>query len=62
MDDDLCLTNRRHRSTEKSRLQLRGEIIEGCHVMVELYLDIEQEYHGLEEEAQKYVAIPLPSL
>ncbi|MCW5859488.1 MAG: hypothetical protein KIS63_14410, partial [Caldilineales bacterium] len=62
MDDDLSLTNRRRRSTAESRLSLREEIVEGCQVMADLYLEIEQEYHRLEEEAQKYVDIPLPCL
>ena len=60
MDDDLSLTKRRRRSTEESHLQLREKTVEGCQVMADLYLDIEQEYHRLEEEAQKYVDSPLP--
>ncbi len=33
--------------------QLRREIIEGCQAMTEIYLEIEQEYHPLEEEVYR---------
>jgi nitrate/TMAO reductase-like tetraheme cytochrome c subunit len=35
---------------EQRREQLRREIIEGCHEMADVYLEIEQEYHPLEKE------------
>jgi hypothetical protein len=34
---------------EKRRNELREQVIEGCQEMAELYLEIEQEYHPLEE-------------
>jgi hypothetical protein len=34
-----------------NREKLRQAIIEGCQAMADLHLDIEQEYHSLEEEA-----------
>ena len=34
----------------KQREQLRQAIIEGCREMSDVYLEIEQEYHPLEEE------------
>ena len=37
----------------KHREQLRREVIEGCHAMADLYLEIEQQYHPLEEEASR---------
>ena len=35
---------------ERQREQLRREAIEGCREMAAVYLEIEQEYHPLEEE------------
>jgi metal-responsive CopG/Arc/MetJ family transcriptional regulator len=35
------------------REQLRREVIEGCREMAELYLEIEREYHPLEEEVHR---------
>jgi metal-responsive CopG/Arc/MetJ family transcriptional regulator len=33
--------------------KLRKQIIEGCQEMQEIYLDIEREYHPLEEEVER---------
>jgi metal-responsive CopG/Arc/MetJ family transcriptional regulator len=33
--------------------QLRHEVIEGCREMADVYLEIEQEYHPLEEEVAR---------
>jgi hypothetical protein len=38
---------------ERRRQKLRAEVIEGCRDMAELYLEIEQEYHPLEEEVHR---------
>jgi hypothetical protein len=38
---------------EKRRKKLRAEVIEGCRDMAELYLEIESEYHPLEEEVHR---------
>ncbi len=38
---------------KQRREQLRGEVIEGCHEMADVYLEIEQEYHPLEEEVAR---------
>lgn len=35
---------------ERRRAQLRQEIIAGCQAMADVYLEIEREYHPLEEE------------
>lgn len=35
------------------RAKLRDDIAEGCREMAELYLEIEKEYHPLEEEVQR---------
>jgi hypothetical protein len=35
------------------REQLRKEIIEGCRDMADVYLEVEREYHPLEEEVQR---------
>jgi metal-responsive CopG/Arc/MetJ family transcriptional regulator len=35
------------------REQLRREVIEGCREMAETYLEIEREYHPLEEEVHR---------
>jgi hypothetical protein len=40
---------------EQERLRLRQEIIEGCRDMANLYLEIEREYHPLEEEVHRAV-------
>ncbi len=37
----------------KRREQLRQAIIEGCRDMSDVYLEIEQEYHPLEEEVHR---------
>ena len=37
----------------KRREKRRRGVIEGCREMAEVYLDIEQEYHPLEEEAHR---------
>jgi metal-responsive CopG/Arc/MetJ family transcriptional regulator len=34
------------------REKLRREVIEGCHAMTDVYLEMEQAYHPLEEEVQ----------
>src|SRR5947209_18372355 len=36
----------------REQQRLRQEIIEGCREMADVYLEIEQEYHPLEEEVQ----------
>jgi hypothetical protein len=33
--------------------QLRRDVIEGCREMADVYLEIEQEYHPLEEEVHR---------
>ena len=37
---------------QQRRESLRREIIEGCQAMADVYLEIEQAYHPLEEEVQ----------
>jgi hypothetical protein len=37
------------------RERLRREIIEGCCDMADVYLDIEQEFHPLEEEVHRVI-------
>lgn len=39
------------------REQLRREIIEGCREMAEVYLETEREYHPLEEEVHRGLAV-----
>lgn len=39
------------------REQLRREIIEGCREMADVYLETEREYHPLEEEVQRGLAV-----
>jgi hypothetical protein len=36
-----------------NREQLRSEVIEGCREMADVYLQIEQEFHPLEEEVHR---------
>jgi metal-responsive CopG/Arc/MetJ family transcriptional regulator len=36
----------------EKRERLRREVIEGCREMTDVYLEIEREYHPLEEEVQ----------
>lgn len=38
---------------EQRRKRLRESIIEGCHDMKDVYLEVEQEYHPLEEEVHR---------
>ena len=38
---------------DKRRAELRREIIEGCQAMADVYVEIEREYHPLEEEVQR---------
>lgn len=38
---------------EQQRQQLRADIIEGCREMADIYLEIEKEYHPLEEEVER---------
>lgn len=38
---------------EQRRTRLREAVIEGCHDMAEIYLEIEREYHPLEEEVAR---------
>ena len=33
--------------------RLRRDVIEGCHEMADVYLEIEREYHPLEEEVHR---------
>jgi metal-responsive CopG/Arc/MetJ family transcriptional regulator len=43
----------RHWLAEKRRRKLREAVAEGCREMAELYLEIEKEYHPLEEEIHR---------
>lgn len=43
---------------EQQREALEREIIEGCREMAEVYLQVEQEYHPLEEEVQRGLDSP----
>ena len=38
---------------QRKQEKLRMEVIEGCQAMAEVYLELEQEYHTLEEEATR---------
>jgi Arc/MetJ-type ribon-helix-helix transcriptional regulator len=38
---------------EQQRQQLRAAVIEGCHDMAEIDLEIEREFHPLEEEVER---------
>ena len=38
---------------KRRKERLRREVIEGCREMGEVYLDVAQEFHPLEEEAQR---------
>jgi len=38
---------------EQRRERLRREVIKGCQEMADVYLEIEREYHPLEEEVQR---------
>jgi len=38
---------------ESERKKLREEIIEGCREMADIYLEVEREYHPLEEEIHR---------
>ena len=43
-----------HEWLDKQRQeQLRRDVIEGCREMAEVYLEIEREYHPLEEEVHR---------
>ena len=46
---------------EQRRARLRHEIIEGCQAMADVYLEIEQAYHPLEEEVQHALDIRPPA-
>jgi len=37
---------------EQRRQRLRREVIEGCRVMADIYLELERAYHPLEEEVE----------
>lgn len=39
----------------QERKRLRERIIKGCKDMAEIYLEIEEEYHPLEEEVQRAI-------
>lgn len=41
---------------EKEKEKLRRQIISGCKEMSSVYLEIEREYHPLEEEAERIFA------
>jgi hypothetical protein len=43
----------RHWLAKRRRKKLRTQVIEGCQDMAELYLEIEKEYHPLEEEVHR---------
>jgi len=47
----------RHWLAEKRRRKLREAVDEGCREMAELYLEIEKEYHPLEEEIHRQTAL-----
>lgn len=38
---------------QKRREELRRAVIEGCRQMADVYLEIEREYHPLEEEVRR---------
>lgn len=38
---------------EHERSQLRDEIAQGCHEMSDVHLELEAEYHPLEEEVER---------
>ena len=38
---------------QQRRERLRQEIIEGCQAMADVYLEIERDFHPLEEEVQR---------
>src|SRR5436853_1555393 len=38
---------------QTERQRLREEIIQGCREMADVYLEVEQEYHPLEEEVHR---------
>ena len=38
---------------EKERERLRKEILEGCREMTEVYMEVEREFHPLEEEVER---------
>ncbi len=40
---------------QRERERLRKEIVAGCQDMREVYLELEKEYHPLEEEVQRAV-------
>ena len=39
--------------SEREKQRLREEIIQGCHEMGDVYLEIEKEHHSLEEEVER---------
>ncbi len=41
------------------REQLRREVIEGCREMADTYLEIEQEFHPLEEEVHRALNVAM---
>jgi metal-responsive CopG/Arc/MetJ family transcriptional regulator len=42
----------------KRREHLREEVIAGCRDMAAIYLEVEKQYHPLEEEVQRALASP----
>ncbi len=45
---------------DKQRCErLRREVIEGCHEMADVYLEIEREFHPLEEEVHRALDEPV---
>lgn len=42
-----------HWLERRKQEKLRIEVIEGCKAMADVYLELEQEYHPLEEEATR---------
>lgn len=38
---------------EQRRAQLRQEVIEGCQDMADVWIEMEREYHPLEEEVER---------
>jgi hypothetical protein len=49
------------RMDEREKTDLRKQIIEGCNDMSDIYLDMERDFHPLEEEALR-IETELPSL
>ncbi len=42
-----------HWVDEQEKAELRAQVIEGCRDMADVYLEMEQEFHALEEETDR---------